>query len=79
MIHPANVLRTALPCWAVVLVLLTFSPLPLTIPSGIAFATVGMIGWGLVVVIECARVHSPIAAAAAPGPKPALRTRRLMN
>jgi hypothetical protein len=53
--------RAALPCWAVVAALLTLSPLPLTVPSGIALAAIGLIGWMLVIGLPGERLQTPIA------------------
>ena len=39
--------RLALPGWAIVLVLVTLSPLPLTVPSGIGLAVIGLLGTAL--------------------------------
>ena len=50
--------RTALPGWAVVLALLTLSPLPLTVPSGIALAAIGLMG--LLACCTTAQVYAPI-------------------
>jgi hypothetical protein len=39
--------RAALPCWAIVVALLTLSPLPQAFPFGIALGAIGLVGSAL--------------------------------